>query len=100
MKNKYVGSTFDDFLAEEGLEAEVAARAAKKTFVKELEGTMAKRKANKNTLRRALKSPSTTERLFNDHIGISLETMSKAATVLDCELEIRLVPKPKKRSAA
>lgn len=96
MKNKYAGSSFDSFLTEQGIEADVAARAAKKTFVHELQKKMEKKHANKNLLRKALKSPTTTERLFNDHTGISLETMAKAATVLDCELEIRLVPKKKR----
>lgn len=99
MKNKYAGSSFDDFLTSEGIEAEVAARAAKRTFVHELEQTLTKKKANKNLLRKALNSPTTTERLFNDHVGISLETMSKAASILGCELEIRLVTKGKKRAA-
>lgn len=99
MKNKYSGSSFDDFLIKEGIEPEVAARAAKRTFVHELKQKMAKKKANKSMFRRALKSPTTTERLFNDHTGISLETMSKAASVLDCALEIRLVPKSRRRAA-
>jgi antitoxin HicB len=99
MKNKHAGSSFDSFLADEGIEADVAARAAKRTFVHELQKKMEKKHANKNTLRKALKSPSTTERLFNDHTGISLETMAKAATILNCDLEIRLVSKSKKRVA-
>jgi ATP-dependent Clp protease ATP-binding subunit ClpA len=99
VKNKHAGSSFDDFLAEEGLDAEVAARAAKRIFVEELEQKMARKKAKKSTMRKALKSPTTAARLFSDHTGISLETMAKAASVVGCELEIRLVPKPKTRAA-
>lgn len=99
MKNKHVGSSFDSFLEEEGLEMEVAAKAAKRTFVHELEQKMVKKKTNKNAIRKALKSPTTTERLFSDNVGVSLETMSRAASVVGCELEIRLVPKGRKRAA-
>jgi len=93
MKNKYAGSSFDDFLAEEGLEAEVAARAVKKTFAHQLEEQMKLHHTRKTAFRTALGSPTTTARLFNDHTGISLETMTKAAGVVGCELEIRLVKK-------
>ncbi|MDB5038837.1 MAG: hypothetical protein JWQ35_2365 [Bacteriovoracaceae bacterium] len=91
-KNKYSGSSFDSFLKEEGLDAEVAARAAKRTFVHQLEMKMEKQKKNKNVFRKALKSPSTTERVFNEHTGISLDTMAKAASLVNCVLNIRLVP--------
>jgi len=91
-KNKYSGSSFDSFLIDEGIAAEAAARAAKRTFVHQLEKKMEKQKKNKNVFRKALKSPSTTERVFNEHTGISLETMAKAASLVDCVLDIRLVP--------
>ncbi len=97
MRNKYAGSSFDDFLREEGIEAEVSARAAKRTFSYQLERQMKRAHKKKNHLRLALGSPTTAERLFNDHTGISLETMAKAASVVGCELRIHLV-KPEKRS--
>ena len=93
MKNKYAGSSFDEFLADEGIEAAVAARAAKKTFVHQLTQRMVKEKKNKSAFRRALNSPATTERLFSDNVGISLETMAKAAAVVNCDLDIRIVRK-------
>ena len=91
MKNKYSGSSFDAFLKSEGLEGEVAAKAAKRTFAHQLEKQMAKAGKKKIHLRSALGSPTTTERLFNDHTGISLQTMSKAADVVGCDVEIKLV---------
>lgn len=91
MKNKYAGAAFDTFLKEEGIEAEVAARAAKKTFSHQLEARMKRTHQKKIHLRTALGSPTTTERLFNDHTGISLETMAKAASIVGCELRIHLV---------
>jgi len=91
-KNEYAGSSFDSFLKDEGLDAEVAARVAKRTFVHQLQLKMEKQGKNKNLFRKALKSPSTTERVFNEHTGISLETMAKAASLVNCVLNIRLVP--------
>ena len=99
MKNKHAGSSFDAFLAEEGLDAEVAARAAKKTFAHQLEEQMKRQHTRKTAFRSALGSPTTTARLFNDHTGISLETMAKAAGIVGCELEIRLVHKKSAASA-
>ena len=97
MKNKFAGASFDDFLREEGIEVDVAARAAKRTFSYQLERQMKRAHKKKNHLRLALGSPTTTERLFNDHTGISLETMAKAASIVGCELRIHLV-KPEKRN--
>lgn len=98
MKNKYTGSSFDDFLREEGIETEVGARAAKRTFSYQLERQMKRAHKKKNHLRIALGSPTTAERLFNDHTGISLETMAKAASVVGCDLRIHLVAKERKRA--
>ncbi len=91
-KNKYSRSSLYSFLIDEGIPAEAAARAAKRTFVHQLEKKMEKQKKNKSLFRKALKSPSTTERVFNEHTGISLEKMAKAASLVDCVLDIRLVP--------
>lgn len=91
MKNKFSGSSFDDFLQEEGLEAEVAARAAKKTFSHQLEEQMKRKRKQRTVLRTALGSPTTTARLFNEHTGISLLTMARAADVVECDIEVRLV---------
>ncbi len=95
MKNKHLGSAFDDFLKEEGLEEEVSARNAKRTFVHELEKQIKRLHKNKNSFRKVFKSPSTTERVFSDHTGVSLDTLSKAADIVDCNLQISLVPRHK-----
>lgn len=101
MRNKFAGSTFDSFLKEEGLESEVAARATKRTFSHQLEEKMQEKNKKKIHLRRALGSPTTTERLFSEHTGISLETMVKAANIVGCDLQIQFIErvrgKPKRR---
>lgn len=92
-KNIHTGSHFSDFLESEGLEAEVSARATKRTFIHQLEKRMIKAKANKNKVRKALGSPTTTTRVFDEgYTALSLDTMSKAASAVGCELQIALVP--------
>ncbi|MDZ4660229.1 MAG: Fis family transcriptional regulator [Pseudomonadota bacterium] len=98
MKNKLTGSSFDDFLAEENLETEVAAKAAKRTFVNQLEKQIRRKKVKKNAFRKAFHSPTTTNRVFDDHVGVSLQTLSKAASIVDCDIAISLVPRVAKKA--
>jgi antitoxin HicB len=92
--NPHTGSSFSDFLENEGLEAEVSARAAKKTFVYQLEKRMIATKTNKNKVRKALGSPTTTTRIFDEeYTSSSLDTMTRAANAVGCELQIALVPR-------
>jgi len=98
MKNKLTGSSFDEFLADENLETEVAAKAAKRTFVHNLEKQIRRKKVNKNAFRKAFHSPSTTNRLFDDHVGVSLQTLSKAASIVGCDIAISLVPRVAKKA--
>ncbi len=97
-RNIHTGSSFNDFLESEGLEAQVSALATKRTFIHQLEKRMLKAKANKNKLRKALGSPTTTTRVFDeDYTALSLDTMSKAASAVGCELQIALVPLKRRR---
>lgn len=92
--NLHTGSSFSDFLESEGLEAEVSARAAKRTFVHQLEKRMTATKINKSKVRKVLGSPTTTTRIFDeDYTSSSLETMTRAANAVGCELQISLVPR-------
>jgi outer membrane protein assembly factor BamE (lipoprotein component of BamABCDE complex) len=93
-KNPHTGSDFNDFLESEGLDADVSARAAKRTFVHQLEMQLTKTKSNKNKIRKLLGSPTTTSRVFDqDYISLSLDTMARAATALGCDLKVALVPR-------
>lgn len=93
-KNPHTGSDFNDFLQSEGLDADVSARAAKRTFVHQLELQLTKTKSNKNKIRKLLGSPTTTTRVFDeDYISLSLDTMARAATALGCDLKVALVPR-------
>lgn len=93
-KNLHSGSSFTDFLESEGLEAEVSARATKRTFIHQLEKRMTLAKATKSKLRKIFGSPTTTSRVFDEeYTALSLDTMSKAASAVGCELQIALVPR-------
>ncbi len=93
-RNTHTGSSFSAFLADEGLETEVSARAAKRTFIYQLEKQMNRRHAKKNVLRRFFGSPTTTQRVFDEgYTALSLDTMTRAASAVGCDLQIALVPK-------
>lgn len=93
-KNTHTGSSFSDFLEEEGLEAQVAARATKRTFIHQLEKRMTATKSTKGKLRKVFGSPTTTTRVFDeDYTSLSLDTMTKAASAVGCDLQIQLVPR-------
>lgn len=98
MKNKLTGSSFDEFLTDEGLENEVAATAAKRTFVHQLEKQIKRTKVKKNAFRKAFHSPTTTSRVFDDHVGVSLQTLSKAASIVGCDIAISLIPRVAKKA--
>ena len=92
-KHKHEGPSFDSFLEDEGLNVEVAARVAKRTFVHQLEMRMVATKVKKSKLREALGSPTTATRVLNeDYTSLSLDTMTKAASVVGCELKFYMSP--------
>jgi antitoxin HicB len=95
MKNKHAGSSFESFLQEEGIAEAVDAAAVKRTFVLQLEQRMKKVRKNKTAFREALGSPTTTARLFSENTGTALETIVRAASIVGCDLEIRLKPRLK-----
>ena len=100
MKNKHSGSLFEDFLKDEGISEEVTAAAVKRTIVMQLEKQMEKQHKNKNAFRKALKSPTTASRLFSDHTGTELETLIRAANVVDCDVVIFLQPRKAAKAEA
>lgn len=93
IKNKYAGSSFESFLQDEGIAEAVDAAAVKRAFVIQLEQRMKKVHKNKSAFRDALGSPTTAARLFSENPGTALETIVKAAAIVNCDLEIRLKPR-------
>lgn len=93
MKESNIGSSFDDFLVEEGIYEEVTAAAINKVLATQLALEMEKQHLNKVELAGRMKSSrATLDKLLNpDSTSINLETIEKAARVLGKKVELRLV---------
>jgi len=93
MKNKYVGSTFDDFLADEGLTEEVEAGAIKKIIAYQLQDAIKKEQLTKTALAAQLyTSRAAVNRLLDpENESITLLTLKRAAAVLGKKLRLELV---------
>jgi hypothetical protein len=86
------GSSFDDFLEEEGIREEVEAVAIKRVLAWQLSQEMRRQKKTKQALARDLQtSRSQLDRLLDPrNVSISLSTMARAAKVLGKSLVIRI----------
>jgi antitoxin HicB len=91
--NPYTGSSFDDFLQEEGLQVECSAIAIKRVLARQLEEEMKRQNLTKTEMARLMQtSRAQLDRLLDpEKIGISIETMTKAASVVGRQLRIELV---------
>lgn len=92
------GSTFEDFLAEEGILDEVDEAAVKRVLAWELQQAMEQRGLNKSALAGLMDtSRSQVDRLLNpNNTSISLHTMFRAASVLGKRLSVRLEDEPER----
>ncbi|HCC36004.1 MAG TPA: Fis family transcriptional regulator [Ruminococcaceae bacterium] len=93
MKNKAIGSSFDDFLVEEGIAEAVEAGAIKKIIAYQLQETIEKEHITKTALVTRLDtSRSAVDRLLDpENESITLVTLKKAANVLGKKLRFELV---------
>ena len=90
--NKHVGSSFDDFLEEEGLLEEAEAVAVKRVLAWQLSQAMEARNMTKTELaeRMATSRASVNRLLDPGNASVSLQTMTKAAHALGKSLEIQI----------
>ena len=93
MKNKAIGSSFDDFLSEEGITEEVEAGAIKKIIAHQLLEAIKKEQLTKTALATQLDtSRAAVNRLLDpDNESITLLTLKKAANVLGKKLRLELI---------
>ena len=93
MKNNSIGSSFNDFLDEEGICEEVEAGAIKKIIAYRLQEAMEKERLSKTALAARLEtSRAAINRLLDpENESITLTTLKKAATVLGKKLRFELV---------
>jgi len=92
MKNRHLGSSFDDFLEEEGLRAETEAAAIKRVIAYQIEMEMKRAKLTKSAMaERMCTSRSALDRLLDPaNVSITLQTLERAAHALGKNLKIKL----------
>jgi DNA-binding Xre family transcriptional regulator len=92
-KKGRVGSSFEDFLKEEGVLEETNAIAVKRVLAWQLEQMMEEKQVSKRAMAAAMKtSRSQLDRILDpDNDRIRLDTLTAAAHVLGLSLRIELV---------
>jgi len=91
-KNKHFGSSFDDFLREEGRLEEADATAVKRVLAWQFEQAMKHKRISRVRLAELMHAKQTTiDRLLDpDYISVSLKTVSKAAHLLGKSVTVSL----------
>jgi len=90
MANKYLGSKFDDFLAEEGILEECQEVAIKRVLAYQIQQLMQQEKLSKTAMATKLQiSPTTLDRLLNPLVSVTLKTLLKAAQVTRNEIVLQ-----------
>jgi DNA-binding Xre family transcriptional regulator len=94
MKKKgRIGSSFDEFLKEEGLYEEVTARAIKRVIARQLDALMQEQGLTKASLAKRMRtSRAQLDRLLDpDNESVTLATLTRAAQAVGRHLRMELV---------
>lgn len=94
MKNKHIGSDFDEFLKEENMLEETQATAIKRVVAFQIQEIMKSKHISKSemTQRMQIKSRTQLDRLLDpDNVSVTLLTLEKAANALGKKLKIQFV---------
>ncbi len=91
-KNKHLGSSFDDFLQEEGLLAEAEATAVKRVIAHQIQKELTERNISKSALARMMRtSRSSLDRLLDpENASVTLLTLESVALALGKKLKVQL----------
>lgn len=92
MKNKHLGSSFDNFLEEEGLRADTEAAAIKRVIAYQIEMEMKRANLSKSALaERMHTSRSALDRLLDPaNVSVTLQTLERVALALGKNLKIEM----------
>lgn len=93
MDRRYVGSNFDDFLAEEGMLAEAEAVATKRVLAFQIAQLMKEQNITKTEMAERMDTSRTAvDRLLDpDNDSATLQTLERAALALGMRLQVALV---------
>jgi len=93
MENKHIGSDFDDFLKEEGLQEEVTAAAIKRVIAWQLAEAMKKKHMTKTEMAARMRtSRAVINRLLDeDDTSVTLATLARASVAVGLPLKIELL---------
>ncbi len=92
-KRRHIGSDFDAFLAEQGALEEATAVAVKRVIAWQIEQAMQAAGVNKSALAKRMHTSRTVidRMLDGTDTGLTLETMTRAATALGFRVKVDLV---------
>jgi DNA-binding Xre family transcriptional regulator len=92
-KKGKIGSSFDDFLKEDGIYEEVTARAIKRVLVRQLDELMRREEISKTELASRMKtSRAQLDRLLDpENESVTLGTLTRAAQAVGRHLRMELV---------
>lgn len=92
-KNPHIGSSFDDFLDEQGMREECEHQALKEILADQVRKAMAENQISKTAMAERMKtSRRQLDRLLDPAVAnVTLATMAKAARAVGRELQITLV---------
>lgn len=91
-EKKHIGSSFDDFLDQEGILEECEDVAAKRIFVLQMEKELAKQQLSKADLAERMgTSRSSVSRLLDPSQSSTLKSLSSAARALGKHIRVRLI---------
>ena len=91
-KKGRIGSSFDDFLKEEGIYEEVTARAIKRVIARQLDALMEDQGLTKSALAKRMKtSRAQLDRLLDpENDSVTLDTLVRAAQAVGRRLHLEL----------
>ena len=96
MKNKHLGSGFDEFLEEEGILEETEAVAIKRVVAYQIQALMREQKLTKSAMaERMHTSRAALNRLIDpENVSVTLHTLHAAAKALGKRIRIELMNQP------
>jgi antitoxin HicB len=102
MKSKHIGSSYGDFLKEEGIYEEETGHAIKRVIAWQLAKAMMAKNISKAEMARRLKSSRTqvTRLLDPENCSVQLDTMQRAAAIVGKCLVIKLEDIPRSATAS